>query len=144
MSAACRRLDGTRDLPSSASIDVIKGLQQTSVERFKKFWSIQQHKVEEANLIPGGQRAWGHETALDKINWILTQALEFYDVLTTSHEWNVPKGGKFAQVKVLTYDPSKLPCWNCGKPGCRVRKCSGQKDKKCITEKFNEEKMKYK
>ena len=57
VSAACHRLDGTGDLPSSASIDVIKGLQQNSVERFKKFWSIQQHKVEEANLIPRGQQS---------------------------------------------------------------------------------------
>ena len=37
VSGAYRRLDGTVDPPSSASIDIIKGLQQTSVERFKKF-----------------------------------------------------------------------------------------------------------
>ena len=68
VSAACRCLAATGDLPPSASLDVLKGLQRTSVERFKNFYAAQQIKVKEANLVAGGARAWGHESTSTRLS----------------------------------------------------------------------------
>ena len=37
VSAACHRLDATGDLPEDVTIDIIKGLTKTSIERFSSY-----------------------------------------------------------------------------------------------------------
>ncbi len=125
VSAACCRLHATGNLPDEVSIDILKGLQKTSVDRFSSYFAMQLQRVQEANLVPGCQRAWGHHTYYKETEFILIQALEFH---------------KFSQVKELGSGPIQYPCHNCGELGHRVRTCDKPRNEDRIAQnvkKFN-------
>ena len=82
---------------------------------------------------------------MEKVTYILIQALEFFHILSMNSKWIVPKRHKISQAKT-TQGPVEMPFHNCSETNHQVQHCTKPRDKDKIAkniQKFKDKKAKH-
>ena len=107
--AVARRLHATNNLVDEAIQDVIYGLEKGSVTAFTEIFSDMRKDYTKSSLIAGPTASMGRDRVLMEISRILRLAMDLYNNLSTTSQWNIPKG--HPKFNNLTGGNT---CWNCG------------------------------
>jgi hypothetical protein len=120
--AACRRLYASGNLPNEATIDVLKGLENCSVQAFRDIFALYWQDATKVSLDLISVCPFGFDNCMDKINMFMNKAVDFYHSLCTSNQWNIPKGHKFSAAV------TQGKCWNYKQDGCHTSTCPKPRD----------------
>ena len=126
--AVCGRLCEAAELPQETPIDILMGITLCSVDQFKTLFEhkLQQSKVESLQ----GNVHLSQNEIMGQVRNILSQAAQYYNSLNMSDVWNQTKNPR---VNVFG-TPGELKCWNCGKAGHGLDKCSEPRNESRIAE----------
>ena len=134
--AVCKRLNSDGHLPTETTVDVLKGLQHCSVKAFRDLFALYQQEAIRAELQVGEAELWGCKDTMEQVEFIIRTAYDFYNNLTATNQWNVPKGHKMGAAVVGAVS---RPCWNCEKDGCNAKTCPEPRNE----ERINKNKEEY-
>ena len=126
--AVCSRLCEAKQLPQETPIDILTGLTLCSVDQFKTLFEhkLQQSKVDSLQ----GNIHFSQDEIMGQSRAILSQAQQYYNSLNMSDIWSQTKTPR---VNVFG-TPGELKCWNCGKAGHGLDKCSEPRNESRIAE----------
>ena len=127
----CKRLATVDALTSEHVHDVLTGLSICNNTRFKDMFSqlARSSDLGNVDILPTIHCSDPPGIQVDKI---LEKAVSMYSMFCKSNKWNIAKKGGGGH---RTYKASNEPefkegcCWNCGKKGCRPKKCDKPEDK---------------